>query len=117
MIEHGPHKGKLITSSEAPEHPGQLTQPCSDCPWARKSLPGWLGGISIDDWIACAHADGKILCHAFKGPQCAGAAIFRRHICKSPRDPEVLVLPADREKVFSWHDEFREHHEKGLGAS
>lgn len=34
-------------------------------------------------------------------------------MCKSPRDKDILKLPADREAVFSRPQEFVEHH--GLG--
>ena len=42
--------------------------------------------------------------------QCAGAAIFRGNICKTPRNPQIERRDADYELVFSWDNEFIEHH-------
>jgi hypothetical protein len=45
--------------------------------------------------------------------QCAGSAIFRANICKSPRNPEVARADeADRVTVFGWDNEFIDHHER-----
>lgn len=104
----------FITSDEALEAPRQHTAPCSDCPWSRKSYPGWTGPNTVEEWRAAAHSDQIIDCHTRKAPngdpwQCAGAAIYRTHICKSPRDAHVLTLPANKELVFSW-GEFEKHH-------
>lgn len=104
-------KRRCVNSDEAPRSRGQHTTPCGDCPWARNSLKGWLGGATIDEWLRAAGSDEKIMCHAIIGPQCAGAAIFRRHICKSSRDPRVIRLPADTKNVFSSREEFTKHHD------
>lgn len=110
-------KRQLITGDKAIETPKQHQQPCSDCPWARTALPGWLGDNDVAEWMRIVHGDGIIECHALKGPscshQCAGAAIYRANVCKTSRDPEVLTLPADSKKVFTW-GEFEKHHEKGI---
>jgi hypothetical protein len=58
-----------------------------------------------------AHGESLIDCHVFEGPQCAGSAIFRSNICKKPRDKSLLVLPANKELVFSSNAEFRDHHD------
>lgn len=100
----------LTTEEEAVECSEQIKKPCHDCPWRRDSIKGWLGAGDPDDWIILVHSDEKIPCHALKGPQCAGAAIFRANMCKLPRDPEVLRLPADREAVFADNAEFTKHH-------
>lgn len=93
--------------------------PCDECPWRRNSARGWLGPLSADDWLALAHADAPIACHKTievseqwtdATRQCAGAAIFRGNVCKSPRDPRVAVLHADRDRVFGWNDQFKAHH-------
>lgn len=90
-------------------------RPCSDCPWRRDSLPGWLGEATPDnstpeEWIRIAHAEFLLECHVISNMQCAGAAIYRRNICKLPRDKNLLTLPADREKVFAMPKQFLEHH-------
>lgn len=98
---------------------------CGGCPWRRNAAPGWLGPFDAETWIALAHSDSPIACHEsivdaddegegdWAHPdilQCAGAATYRSNICKSPRDPEVATLPADRIKIFGRRDEFLEHH-------
>ena len=50
------------------------------------------------------------------GAQCAGAAIYRANVCKSPRDGSLLKLPADRETVFADKSEFWEHHDMKRAA-
>lgn len=123
-------QGQLLRSMDAKLFVKQHKAPCSDCPWTRKSLPGWLGPNSINTWIGAAHGEGFIACHTramteeaatatleantvhlqCKGHwQCAGAAIYRANVCKTPRHPLVLQLPPDRVKVFSFH-EFERHH-------
>lgn len=104
---------RLITIDEAVPARGQHKSPCSDCPFARHSLPGWLGGETVDAWLAEAHSDNEIPCHTLSGAQCAGSAIYRRNVLKTPRDAGVLRLEADRELVFATPSEFKEHHESG----
>jgi hypothetical protein len=105
-------KRQLITIDEAKPAQGQHTKPCSDCPWSRKSLPGWLGGESVADWLAEAHGNHEIPCHTLAGAQCAGAAIYRRNVCKLHVNDGVLLLEADRERVFATPMEFKRHHER-----
>lgn len=101
---------KLISSAEAVQAKCQHKTPCSDCPWAREALNGWLGGADVDTWIRAAHSDQQVECHTLNGAQCAGLAIYRANVCKTPRDPEVLRLPKDEVKVFATPMEFMEHH-------
>lgn len=103
---------QLISSDDAVQAKGQHTTPCSDCPWSRKALNGWLGGASIDDWLRTAHSDHRVDCHALQGAQCAGLAIYRSNVAKSVM-PGVLKLPKDIVKVFGY-GEFRTHHEAPL---
>ena|ERR1700723_1629954 len=102
---------KLTTIDEAKPTKRQHKIPCSDCPWRRSSIPGWLGGVGADDWITEVHSDEPILCHTMILHQCAGSAIYRRNVGKLSRDSEVICLEADREKVFSSPMEFKRHHE------
>jgi len=103
---------QLISSDEAVDAKCQHERPCSDCPWARTSLNGWLGGATDDQWLRTAHSDQKVPCHTLRGVQCAGLAIYRANVAKTPRDPSVLVLPKDHSAVFSTPMEFVEHHSK-----
>jgi len=102
---------RLITYDQATTSTHQHQQPCSDCPWHRESLPGWLGSLTPDQWIRDVHGEVLILCHAVIGPECAGAAIYRANVGKRPRDPKRLMLPPDRATVFATPLEFRQHHE------
>ncbi len=103
---------KCVSSAEAEPATRQHTKPCSDCPWARTALNGWLGGYTVEDWLAAARSDMMIDCHTVSTAQCAGAAIFRGNIGKLPRDRRVFRLPANRVLVFSSPAEFTEHHSK-----
>ena len=102
---------KLISSEEATPANGQHEHACSDCPFSRESLRGWLGGLSVDDWLGVAHSDAPSDCHVLEGAQCAGVAIYRANVGKLPRDPSILRLPRDIDNVFASPMEFREHHE------
>lgn len=106
----------MTTGDQAEPCAEQHLSPCHDCPWRRKAIPGWLGALSVEDWIAAAHSDARVACHTRVGfygdpRQCAGIAIYRANICKVPRDREVLRLPADRAHVFG-SGEFEKHHAK-----
>lgn len=104
-------RGQLITTEEARPANGQHKAPCSDCPWARRSMAGWLGDTSREEWLGDAHGETRIECHTLLGAQCAGAAIYRANVCKIPRDPALLRLPADRRLVFADRHEFWERHD------
>ena len=103
---------RKTTSDEAIPTETQPTKPCHDCPFARTAINGWLGGNTKEEWSALAQGEALISCHALKGPQCAGAAILRGNMCKKPRNRSLLVLPPDRDRVFSHTREFEEHHAK-----
>jgi hypothetical protein len=108
-----PPKTRLVTHGQRVPSRVQHTSPCPDCPWARTSFPGWLGPSDATEWLQHAHADHHILCHSYAGPQCAGAAIYRRNVCKRV-DVPLLTLPADKELVFAAPGEFRFHHEPNV---
>jgi hypothetical protein len=103
---------KLITSDDATPASAPLVKPCSDCPWSRDALNGWLGGNTIEEWIGMAHGEAYIECHVHPNVQCAGAGIYRGNVAKRPLNRHLLVLPANRAIVFSSPKEFREHHER-----
>ena len=109
--------------------------PCSECPWLRRSAPGYLGAddpehfyrasvtqertpasampchMEIDysdpDWVHTQYPDADI---------CAGNLVYFRNYMKSPRDPEMnaavrSVSPSPH--VFSTPGEFLTHHAGG----
>jgi hypothetical protein len=96
---------------------------CNECPWKRQSLPGHLGPIGPEAWVALVHSDEAIACHktieedgSWDTPnirQCAGAGIHRTNTFKSPRDPEVWTSDEpDHEVVFSRSTDFIAHHRR-----
>ena len=90
----------------------QHKKPCHDCPWRRNSAEGWLGSLSAEEWMSIAIGEGSAECHTeLSDTSCAGLAIFRANICKIPRDPNALRLPADHDGVFSVPWQFMEHHD------
>ena len=91
----------------------QHTAPCHDCPWRRAALPGWLGANTAEEWLEFAHNVTVIPCHT-KDKQCAGAAIFRTNVLKTPRTNAIMMLPKNKITVFSTNEEFRQHHSKGF---
>jgi hypothetical protein len=103
---------QLIIGSQAKPSKKQHTSPCSDCPFSRKALPGWLGTLTAEEWVQAVHGEARIDCHTVSNQQCAGAAIYRANVCKSPRDKSLLRLPPNTTKVFSWMTEFIAHHTK-----
>jgi hypothetical protein len=123
-------KGRqLVTFAEPKQH----DKPCSDCPFARTALRGWMPSPPME-WVMMAHGEGRIECHTLlppasegsrRGPgerkragyECAGAAIYRSNVCKSPRDKTLLVLPQDKKLVFVSPKEFLAHHETMSSSS
>lgn len=106
------HRKLLVAGDEARAATSQHHRPCSDCPWRRDSLPGWLNDKPPQWWTDRAHGEDKILCHVHLGAQCAGAAVYRRNAAKQCRDQEILKLPPDHEAVFSNRAQFVEHHSR-----
>jgi hypothetical protein len=87
----------------------QHTKPCQDCPFARSALRGWLGSMSVEEWLRCAHGVTKVDCHVHLTKECAGLAIYRANCAKLPM-PGQLRLPKDRKRCFSSPVEFTAHH-------
>ncbi len=101
---------KGVIWDEAEDATGQHETPCSDCPWRRDSLRGWLGDMTPREWTNAAHHHNTLVdCHSLRGAQCAGIAVYRRNVCQSVEPPN-LRLPADRETVFANRLEFENHH-------
>lgn len=103
---------QCLTSDEAIDNNGeQIEKPCSDCPWARAALNGWLGPYSIEEWLATAHyGTVRVPCHTIKETECAGFAIYQANNGIIPRDNTLLVLEPDEKLVFTTPDEFKAHH-------
>jgi hypothetical protein len=100
---------------EAPRAKVQHREPCHDCPMRRNALNGWLGGSTPEQYAQLCHSNAIVDCHAIRGAQCAGVAIYRANVYKRC-DPPNLVLPADRDGVFETPMEFVEHHKARVGT-
>lgn len=103
-----------------------LTKPCEDCAFLRRSTPGNLGGSHPEVYIGqvWGNEDGvgfAIPCHTpgdyagkastIHAPACAGVAEFRANIGRDKFLPKKIErLPADHVNVFSTCAEFLAHH-------
>lgn len=113
---------------EYPEHApkacdkAQHSTPCKECPWKRKSLPGWLGASQPGEFLAQSDSGLRMPCHLHvdydssdweaqtqTAPQCAGRAIFQANRLQKPL-PGHLTLPANHADVFTRPHEFVAHH-------
>lgn len=101
---------QLVSADEATLTAEQHTAPCADCPWARTALRGWTGALPTEEWIRVAHGEAFVDCHCHPNQQCAGIAIYRANVAKTPRYSGILRLPKDPVKVFASPVEFCEHH-------
>lgn len=96
-------------------------KPCAECPFARATAPGQLGGSFPTVFIGQAYGPFMLSCHmdpAYaadrRSPdllQCAGAAIFRANVGVAALMPKKLhALPADGKLVFATPAELLAHH-------
>lgn len=100
-----------------------LTTPCDQCPFRKKSPRGWLGPwtpeLIVEQVLA---GDVRFGCHKTvtddgvddgKVEQCAGASKFANNICKLSRDRERAAhqrrLGTD-DDVFDSPKELQDHH-------
>ena len=78
--------------------------PCSECPFRKTALPGWLGPDSAKSVMEKVHGEGGYPCHmdmdgkpkdasgnvdCTEVEQCAGAIFHANASCKSYRDPDL----------------------------
>lgn len=102
---------RLVSSDEAEPMKFQHRKPCADCPFTKNALNGWLGANTLREWLAMIHGEAYIDCHCTTNQQCAGAAIFRANLCKTPRHSRALRLEPDNgELVFTTDNQFIAHH-------
>lgn len=105
--------------------------PCSDCPWRRKSIPGYLGVDNAAHFYwASVTAGIEMPCHKqieytdelWRQTQlpyvdlCAGNLIYLRNHLKRPRSDKMIDATEMVEKsdaVFQWAHEFIAHHMPG----
>ena len=101
-----------------------VAKPCSDCPFRRKAMPGWLGASSPEGFIDCMQRDEPLPCHQTidyddnphwlvewmhqkTGNMCAGALIF---LANKLQHHPFEKMAKDPENVFSNSVEFVRYH-------
>lgn len=101
-------------------------KPCAECPFRRKSAPGYLGADKPENFVDTAlHGEIPMPCHLEVDyeqddweetldsvHQCTGHAIFLTNACKLPRNPEIKRLPRDTDLIFNFRHEFLKHHNR-----
>lgn len=110
-----------------------MKKPCTECPFKKKSLPGWLGEASGDPERFLAPMEYHITpCHLKvkwdeaeernlivdgKDNPCIGALHFLANSCKLPRGARIpgpykdlMKLSIKNEDVFKWEFDFKKHH-------
>lgn len=110
---------------------------CRECPFRRKSAPGYLGEASYDPHGFVGphyHGDVRLPCHMQvdwedktgkksktlkDAPLCRGFVIFIKNNVKWPENGEVRIavdkVEVDRENIFGWMHEFVAHHSSKRG--
>lgn len=105
----------------------QHNTPCSECPWKRESLRGWLGASNPLEFLELSESGQRMPCHLHvdyqnnphwqeqlhEVPECAGRAVHFANRAK--RGFEVMRAQPDHEKVFTTAQEFIDHHTFGKG--
>jgi hypothetical protein len=97
--------------------------PCKECPLARASTPGYLGGYTPEMYLAVLHGPADIACHMSKGfpanrseqRSCTGVAMYRANVGHWPAGANAADAVAwtgqNMELAFATADEFKKHHE------
>lgn len=103
-----------------------MAKPCSDCPFRKDSMPGWIGTFDgADELRRAALSETPFGCHTRGGhvtnqtdllqPQCVGRLVFTRKCAKRFRSPalaemqDVAVRFTNPDTVLGMK-EFEEHH-------
>jgi hypothetical protein len=99
------------------------TKPCRECPWRKRSAPGWLGGHD-PEFYTDAVADNEVpACHLRdfgpfnpKSSMCAGALAVISNSAVDPwktdGGPEAKARVGRRDDCFGHYRLFYEHHAK-----
>ena len=68
-----------------------LTKPCNECPFRKKSLPGWLGGETTESTLDFVRHEADFACHKTRHKpetemsRCRGFLMFTKKICTIPK--------------------------------
>ncbi len=108
--------------------------PCTDCPFRKNSLPGWLSDYTPRELHNIIMAEKPFPCHmthpnnivtyedagSEEYPLCAGALQYMKKAAKLPLNPELraLVSGIDRTQLDNilTVPEFFEHHSKKISS-
>lgn len=90
--------------------------PCSECPWRKKSVKGYLGGNTVEAYALPVRHGVPVPCHMSGGAKttmCAGSAIVMQNSCTVPRDDhqakQIDKVRKSRD-VFQFVTEFERYH-------
>lgn len=118
-IDHRPIKAGRMGDLPA-------ARPCVECPLARASIRGRLGGYSVGQYLDILHASPDIACHLSPGfphvletqRSCTGVAMYRANCgitVTGHAQDAVERVGANRDLCFASPREFSQHHQP-LGA-
>lgn len=125
--EHGkryPEPGtidhKPIKRGAMGELPARL--PCVECPLTRASIPGRLGGYTVDQYLHILNNGADIACHLSPGfpgtlatqRSCTGVAMYRANagvIAGGHAEAATRHIGKNYDLAFGNQREFRRHHE------
>lgn len=113
--------------------PERRKSPCSQCPFRRNSVRGYLGADDPEHFLSLTMRDATMPCHMDidysdkdwlttqepDAPLCVGALQFQNNFMKLARDPEVARgqrAVGESANVFSNPEEFLVHHMFGRWA-
>lgn len=86
-----------------------ITRPCSDCPFRKDSLKGWLGEERMKGILK----QGCFVCHKKKDMQCAGHMLIKgqeNDFVQLAGRLKIELELSGRELVFDSQSECIEHH-------
>lgn len=96
-------------------------EPCSDCPWRKNALPGWLGNHDVDYFHDVFEQDFPYPCHQTMGKPnehiCTGLVFTRVNSCKISKYPGPLketenALRDVQNNCFDNIHQFKDYHSK-----
>lgn len=107
-------------------------KPCSECPYMKKSEPGYFGGNDPGEYQVAIHRDTVVACHTTStydhnedvetAVVCRGHLLAQKKVCKQIRHEEAVDV-AQSEAFQEQYDElkdevlgfdFAEHHRIGM---
>lgn len=103
-------------------------KPCIECPFRKQSLPGYLGGYTIEETMAVSLSEQSFHCHMTREgndnhylgepKECAGRLLFASNVAKSFRDKDLEAMrvatkvynPNHNEEILGF--DMKSHHTK-----